>query len=67
MDLVPDDRRNTVYSLLPFITNLLGIGGALFGGFVIKNYGIADAILLTTLDRFVGVIIVGIGLKLLPD
>jgi MFS family permease len=67
LDLVPDDRRNAVYSLLPSITNLLGIGGALFGGLVIENYGFADAILLTTLVSFVGVIIVGIGLKFLPD
>jgi len=67
LDLVPDDKRNAVYSLLPSITNLFGIGGALLGGLVIENYGFAEAILLTTLVSTIGVIIVGIGLKFLPE
>ena len=67
LDLIPDDKRNSVYSLLPSLTNLFGIGGALIGGLVLENFGFADAILLTTVISGIGVIIAGIGLKYLPN
>ncbi len=67
LDLVPDDRRNSVYSLLPSITNMLGIGGALLGGVVLENFGFAEAIFLAFVVSSIGTIITGIGLKLLPS
>ncbi len=66
LDLVPDERRNAIYSLLPSVTNLIGIGGALAGGIILKMFGFAETILLTTVISLIGAIIAGIGLKSLP-
>ena len=66
LDLIPDESRNSFYSLLPTLTNLLGIFGALLAGYFLTNYSFVDAILLTTISSGIGVFFAGLGLFWLP-
>jgi hypothetical protein len=66
LDLVPDVTRNAVYSLLPTMTNLIGIPGALIGGYFLNNFGFAQTILFTCLFSGLGLIVAGLGLGWLP-
>ena len=38
LDLVPDNIRNAIYSLLPTLTILIGIPGTLLGGYCINEF-----------------------------
>lgn len=67
LDLVPDEIRNSIYSLLPTITTIIGIPGALIGGYILNLYPFSSAILVTTLFSGIGVIITGLGLARLPE
>ena len=62
LDLVPDDTRNAIYSLLPTITTLIGIPAALIGGYYLKILGFVQTILLTSFFSGFGVVLTGIGL-----
>ncbi len=66
LDLIPDESRNSFYSLLPTLTNLLGKFVSIEGGYFLTNYAFADAILLTTITSGIGVIFAGLGLFWLP-
>jgi MFS family permease len=66
LDLVPDDIRNAIYSLLPTITTLIGVPGALLGGHILSQYGFLPAILVVVIISSFGVILTGIGLAYLP-
>ncbi|MFX0151861.1 MAG: hypothetical protein ACFFAJ_13820, partial [Candidatus Hodarchaeota archaeon] len=66
LDLVPDKTRNAIYSLLPTLTNLIGIPGALIGGYFLKYIGFAETILFTALFSGLGVVMTGGGLLWLP-
>ncbi|MFX0087900.1 MAG: hypothetical protein ACFFAU_19770 [Candidatus Hodarchaeota archaeon] len=63
LDLVPDDIRNSVYSLLPSIMNFLGIFMALIGGTYIKSFGFASTILLTSIISGIGLILSIFGIN----
>jgi len=67
LDLIPDRSRNSFYSLLPTLTNLIGIFGALIAGFFLSNYGFVETILLTAIISGLGVILTGLGLFWLPQ
>ena len=67
LDLVPDQIRNSIYSLLPSITTLIGIPGALIGGYILKIYPFSATILVTAIFSGIGVIITGWGLVRLPE
>jgi hypothetical protein len=66
LDLVPDDIRNAIYSLLPTLTTLIGIPGALLAGFISKEFGFLSTILLTVIVTSIGALITGIGIGWLP-
>ncbi|MFX0211991.1 MAG: hypothetical protein ACFFDT_38810 [Candidatus Hodarchaeota archaeon] len=66
LDLVPDKTRNAVYSLLPTLTTLIGVPGALIGGYYLKYIGFAETILFTALFSGLGVVMAGVGLLWLP-
>ncbi len=66
LDLIPDESRNSFYSLLPTITNSIGIFGALAGGYILSSYGFAETILLTAIISGIGAFFTGIGLIRLP-
>ncbi|MFX1423653.1 MAG: MFS transporter [Promethearchaeota archaeon] len=66
LDLVPDEIRNGIYSLLPTLSTVIGIPGALMGGYVLNIYDFTTAIFVTGIFSSIGVIITGIGLALLP-
>ncbi|MFX1284456.1 MAG: hypothetical protein ACFFB5_12425 [Promethearchaeota archaeon] len=67
LDLVPDNIRNAVYSLLPTLTTLIGIPGALIGGYYLKYIGFAETVLFTSLFSGLGVLLTGVGLLWLPE
>jgi len=67
LDLIPDDSRNSFYSLLPTLSNLIGTFGAIAGGFFLSTYGFAETILLTATISGVGAIFAGFGLFKLPQ
>ncbi|MFW9905758.1 MAG: MFS transporter [Candidatus Thorarchaeota archaeon] len=66
LDLVPNEIRNGIYSLLPTITTIIGIPGALVGGYILKTSPFSSAILVTALFSSIGVILTGMGLSKLP-
>ncbi|MHA1966474.1 MAG: MFS transporter [Candidatus Hodarchaeales archaeon] len=66
LDLVPDNIRNAIYSLLPTLTTLIGIPGALLGGYILNEFGFLSTILLTVIITSIGVFITGIGIAWLP-
>lgn len=67
LDLVPDDIRNGIYSLLPTITTIIGIPGSLLGGIFLSDYGFVPTILVVVLVSSFGVVMAGIGLYWLPE
>ena len=67
LDLIPDNSRNSFYSLLPTLSNLIGTFGAIAGGFFLSTYGFAETILLTATISGVGAIFAGFGLFKLPQ
>jgi MFS family permease len=67
LDLVPDEIRNSIYSLLPTITTIIGIPGALLGGYILNTSPFSSAILVTALFSGIGVILTGMGLSKLPE
>ncbi|MFX1506972.1 MAG: MFS transporter [Promethearchaeota archaeon] len=67
LDLVPDEIRNSIYSLLPTITTIIGIPGALIGGYILKTSPFSSAILVTAIFSGIGVILTGMGLSKLPE
>ncbi len=66
LDLVPDDIRNAIYSLLPTLTTLIGVPGALLGGQILSQYGFLPAIFAVVIISSIGVMVTGIGLAWLP-
>ena len=66
LDLVPDNIRNAIYSLLPTLTTLIGIPGALLGGYCINEFGFLTTILLTVIFTTFGGFITGIGIAWIP-
>lgn len=66
LDLVPDNIRNAIYSLLPTLTTLIGVPGALLGGYILNEFGILPTILLTIIVTSIGAFITGIGIAWLP-
>lgn len=46
LDLIPDENRNSVYSLLPTLIMIVSIFTVPIGGYLIKNYGIKFVLLL---------------------
>ena len=66
LDLVPDNIRNAIYSLLPTLTTFIGIPGVLLGGFILKEFGFLSTILLTVIVTSMGALITGIGIGWLP-
>ncbi|MFX0092561.1 MAG: hypothetical protein ACFFBD_12430 [Candidatus Hodarchaeota archaeon] len=67
LDLVPDEFRNSVYSLLPTLTTLIGIPGAAVGGFFIQTFGFTSGIFLTAALSGLGALAVGLGVFFLPS
>ena len=63
IDFVPNEIRNSVYSLLPTLTLIINIPAALLGGELLENIGIPYTILVIVGGCAIGVILQAIGLK----
>ncbi|MCY3414381.1 MAG: hypothetical protein INQ03_22230 [Candidatus Heimdallarchaeota archaeon] len=61
LDLVPDEYRNSMYSLLPTIAQGLGLPLVLITGFLIDSYGIRYSFYWVILVSFVGSMLLGVA------
>ena len=61
IQLIPNELRNTVYSLLPSMVTLVGIPAALLGGWAITNIGFVPTILIISGFTGVGTLIMAFG------
>ncbi|MHA2172721.1 MAG: hypothetical protein ACXAB7_22840, partial [Candidatus Kariarchaeaceae archaeon] len=66
LDLIPDDYRNSLYSLLPTLARAIGIAFALIAGFIIDIYGFDRVFYLLIATSLVGSSILGLGLLKAP-
>ena len=62
IELVPDEYRNSVYSLIPTLLNILSIPFVALGGFCITTYGFSSGLLLIIFIDSIGVTFFGLGL-----
>lgn len=71
IDFVPDETRNSLYSLLATITTLVAIPLSIYGGFVVEINGILGGMILTSIFVLIGTILATVGLhwiqKAFPD
>jgi MFS family permease len=62
LDLVPDELRNSVYSLIPTIVTGLGFPFVLIGGYVIGTFGFVSGFYVLIIISLTGSILLGLGL-----
>jgi MFS family permease len=65
IQLIPNEIRNSIYSLIPTLMTMFGLFFAYFGGLFMSDHKFEDGILLLSGLTTVGSIITGIGLYLL--
>lgn len=65
LNIVPDDIRNSVYSLIPSITTLFAVPFSFVGGLVVTEFGFEAGIMLVLVLSFTGSMIMLPGLILL--
>lgn len=62
LDLIPDEHRNSLYSLLPTLARLYGIPFVIITGYVTDIGGFVGSFYWLILVSFIGSILLGIGL-----
>ncbi|MFW9853555.1 MAG: hypothetical protein ACFFFG_00745 [Candidatus Thorarchaeota archaeon] len=62
LDLVPDELRNSVYSLIPTIVTGLGFPFVLVGGYVIGTFGFVSGFYVLIIISLSGSLLLGLGL-----
>jgi MFS family permease len=62
IDFVPNEIRNSIYSLLPTLTLIINIPAALLGGKMLETYGIPLTILIVAGSCLLGVLLQAYGL-----
>ncbi|UCE11009.1 MAG: hypothetical protein JSW61_03500 [Candidatus Thorarchaeota archaeon] len=67
LDLIPDEHRNSLYSLLPTLARLFGIPFVVITGFVTDFGGFVGSFYWLIAVSFIGSILLGIGLLLGAD
>ncbi|MDH5645073.1 MAG: hypothetical protein OEZ01_03650, partial [Candidatus Heimdallarchaeota archaeon] len=67
LDLIPDNYRNSLYSLLPTIARLFGIPFVLISGWIVANYGLIQLFYFLILVSLLGSILLGISFKIVQD
>ncbi|MHA2091049.1 MAG: MFS transporter [Candidatus Kariarchaeaceae archaeon] len=66
LDLIPDDYRNSLYSLLPTLARAIGIVFVLIAGLLIDFYGFNNIFYLLILTSVLGSSLLGVGLLKAP-
>lgn len=66
LDLIPDEYRNSLYSLLPTLARSLGIVFVLIAGILIDSYGFNSVFYLLILTSTLGSFLLGLGLLVAP-
>ncbi|MHA2100487.1 MAG: hypothetical protein ACW99A_17570 [Candidatus Kariarchaeaceae archaeon] len=66
LDLIPDDYRNSLYSLLPTLSRGIGIVFVLVAGLLIDSYGFNNIFYLLIVTSLLGSLLLGIGLLKAP-
>jgi MFS family permease len=67
LELVPDEYRNAVYSLIPSLILLVSVPLLTLGGFVISSHGFSAGILLIIVLELISATILGLGLYWLEE
>ncbi|MHA1520826.1 MAG: hypothetical protein ACTSRK_11650 [Promethearchaeota archaeon] len=62
LDLIPNDIRNSIYSLLPTLALIINIPAALLGGNLLENWGFPSTILMVIVFGACGVLLQTYGL-----
>jgi MFS family permease len=66
LDLIPDEYRNSLYSLLPTLARVIGIVFVLIAGILIDSYGFNSVFYLLVLTSLLGSLLLGLGLLKAP-
>ncbi|MFW9932663.1 MAG: hypothetical protein ACFFDR_08405, partial [Candidatus Thorarchaeota archaeon] len=67
LDLIPDEHRNSLYSLLPTLARIFGIPFVIITGYVTDVGGFIGSFYWLIAVSFIGSILLGIGLLLGAD
>ena len=63
LQIIPDEFRNSLYSLIPTLIALLSLPLIVIGGIVVTNQGFIGAILLILLLNCIGISFIRFGFK----
>ena len=63
VQIIPDEFRNSLYSLIPTLVALLGLPLIILGGIVVTNQGFIAAVLLVLCFTSIGISLIGFGFK----
>ncbi len=66
LDLIPDNIRNSIYSLLPTLVLIIGIPFTIIGSIIISNFGMLAGMILVIIFSILGISFQGVGLLSLP-
>jgi hypothetical protein len=66
LDLIPDEYRNSLYSLLPTLARGIGIVFVLIAGLLIDSYGFNNIFYFLILTSVLGSLLLGLGLFCAP-
>ncbi|MFX0094825.1 MAG: MFS transporter [Candidatus Hodarchaeota archaeon] len=66
LDMIPDNIRNSYYSLLPTLTLIVSAPAVLVGGTLIENYGTSFTLVLMMLLGWLSCFFLFAGMRLLP-
>ncbi|MCH8908289.1 MAG: MFS transporter [Candidatus Heimdallarchaeota archaeon] len=64
LEIIPGEIRNSMYSITPTLFAILGIIFAFFGGLILGSYGFAWGLSLVIFLSIIGMILIGVGLRL---
>ncbi|MHA2227139.1 MAG: MFS transporter [Candidatus Hodarchaeales archaeon] len=63
LQIIPDEFRNSLYSLIPTLIALLSLPLIVIGSIVVTNLGFIAAILLVLILNYIGISLIGFGFK----
>ncbi|MFX1332003.1 MAG: MFS transporter [Promethearchaeota archaeon] len=62
LDVIPNENRNAIYSLIPTLTMLVGVFSVPIGGILITNLGLEATVLVLAMNGLVGSIITSMAI-----
>jgi hypothetical protein len=67
LQIIPDEFRNSLYSLIPTLIALLSLPLIVIGSIVVTNLGFIAAILLVLILNYIGIGLIGFGFKFFQE